>query len=426
MGLLELLPVQLHAQAGPLRQIDAAVHDLQRCPGQALQPLLPDPVGVDAVELAGHRRGALGHHGQGDIEVVVGVAAPHQAEIIAHLAHPDGARHGPEVRVGQGDIHTAQGDAVAHLPPVGVNHVGGGGHAALLAELRHNFAAGEAALGAAGILAVGQNLLQLRGKGQRVLQQPAAVGVQGNAGLGEGLLQSLDGLQLLPALQHAALELEVFKAVLFIGGPGQRHNGVGGQRLLVAQAVPGAVGVGLGVVGQIGLFAVAHVEQIAQKANPVPLDAVAQQGGHGHLQILAQQVQQGSLHRGDHVHAGAQVKGLLAPHVVLNIGREPLVEPPQGHLVVGHAGALHQVLHVLQGAGDFLAAGDLANAGIAPVVSEHHNVAGEIGGVGAGEVELHTVLAGHGIDLHGGHFGGIGHYNALLCSNSGELADTPR
>ena len=358
--------------------------------------------------------------------MVVGVAAPHQAEIIAHLAHPDGARHGPEVRVGQGDIHTAQGDAVAHLPPVGVNHVGGGGHAALLAELRHNFAAGEAAFGAAGVLTVGQNLLQLRGKGQRVLQQPAAVGVQGDAGLGEGLLQSLDGLQLLPALQHAALELEVLKAVLFIGGPGQRHNGVGGQRLLVAQAVPGAVGVGLGVVGQIGLFAVAHVEQIAQKANPVPLDAVAQQGGHGHLQILAQQVQQGSLHRGDHVHAGAQVKGLLAPHVVLNIGREPLVEPPQGHLVVGHAGALHQVLHVLQGAGDFLAAGDLSNAGIAPVVSEHHNVAGEVGGVGAGEVELHTVLAGHGIDLHGGHFGGIGHYNALLCSNSGELADTPR
>ena len=49
-------------------------------------------------------------------------------------------------------------------------------------------------------------------------------------------------------------ELEVLKAVLLIGGPGQRHNGVGGQRLLVAQAVPGAVGVGLGVVGQIGLL----------------------------------------------------------------------------------------------------------------------------------------------------------------------------
>lgn len=53
VGLLELLPVQLHAQAGPLRQIDAAVHNLQRRPGQALQPLLPDPVGVDAVELTG-------------------------------------------------------------------------------------------------------------------------------------------------------------------------------------------------------------------------------------------------------------------------------------------------------------------------------------------------------------------------------------
>ena len=100
------------------RQIDAAVHDLQRRPGQALQPLLPDPVGVDAVELAGHRRGALGHHGQGDIEVVIGVAAPHQAEVIAELADTDGTLHGPEVRIGQRDIYAALHDAVVHLTPV--------------------------------------------------------------------------------------------------------------------------------------------------------------------------------------------------------------------------------------------------------------------------------------------------------------------
>ena len=182
----------------------------------------------------------------------------------------------------------------------------------------------------------------------------------------------------------------------------------------MAQAVPGAVGVGLGVVGQVGLLPVAHVEQIAQEAHPVPLDAVAQQGGHGHLQILAQQVQQGGLHGGDHVDAGAQVEGLLAPDVVLDVGGEPLVDLPQGHLVLGHAGALHQVLHVLQRLGDLLAAGDLADAGVAPVVGEHHHVAGEIGGVGAGEVELHAVFAGHGEDFHERDFGGIGHSNALL------------
>ena len=187
----------------------------------------------------------------------------------------------------------------------------------------------------------------------------------------------------------------------------------------MAQAVPGAVGVGLGVVGQVGLLPVAHVEQIAQEAHPVPLDAVAQQGGHGHLQILAQQVQQGGLHGGDHVDAGAQVEGLLSPHVVLDVGGEPLVDPAQGHLVVGHAGALHQVLHILQRLGDLLAAGHLADAGVAPVVGEHHHVAGEIGGVGAGEVQFHAILARHGKDLHGGNLRGIGHSNALLFVSNG-------
>ena len=94
--------------------------------------------------------------------MVVGVAAPHQAEIIAHLADPDRAVHGPEMGVCQRDIHAAQGDAVAHLPPVGIDHVGGSGHAAVPLELGHGLAAGEAVLGAAGILAVSQHFLQLR------------------------------------------------------------------------------------------------------------------------------------------------------------------------------------------------------------------------------------------------------------------------
>lgn len=200
---------------------------------------------------------------------------------------------------------------------------------------------------------------------------------------GEGLLQSLYGLELLPALQHTAFELEVLKAVLVIGGLGQSHDGVGGESLLMAQPVPSAVCVRLGVVGQVGFFPVAHIEQIAQEPHPIPLDAVAQQGCHGHLQILAQQIQQGGLHGGDHVDSGAQIKGLLAPHVVLDVGGEPLVDPAQGHLVVGHTGALHQVLHILQGFGNLLAAGHLADTGVAPVVGEHHHIAGEVGGVGA-------------------------------------------
>lgn len=41
---------------------------------------------------------ALYDHGEGDIEVVAGVAAPYQTEVIAELADADGAAHGPEMR----------------------------------------------------------------------------------------------------------------------------------------------------------------------------------------------------------------------------------------------------------------------------------------------------------------------------------------
>ena len=87
-----------------------------------------------------------------------------------------------------------QGDGVAHLPPVGVDHVGGGGHHGGLAELRHPLPAGEAVLRADRVLAVGQHLLQFRADLQGLLEAPAAVGVQVHPGVGEGGLDGLDRL----------------------------------------------------------------------------------------------------------------------------------------------------------------------------------------------------------------------------------------
>ncbi len=46
------------------------------------------------------------------------------------------------------------------------------------------------------------------------------------------------GLDLLVAAQHAALELEVVEAVALVRRLGQAHDGLGRQRLLVAQAEP--------------------------------------------------------------------------------------------------------------------------------------------------------------------------------------------
>jgi hypothetical protein len=50
---------------------------------------------------------------------------------------------------------------MAHLTPVGGDHIGGGRQAGGAAELRHHFAAGEALLSAARIFRIGQHALQL-------------------------------------------------------------------------------------------------------------------------------------------------------------------------------------------------------------------------------------------------------------------------
>ncbi|MPN60008.1 hypothetical protein SDC9_207731 [bioreactor metagenome] len=89
MRFLHLIQVNVYAKAGLFRQVDAAVDDLHGLFGQALPALLPDPVRIDAVHFAGNRRGALHHHGQADIKMVVAVAAPHQPEIIAQLPYAD-------------------------------------------------------------------------------------------------------------------------------------------------------------------------------------------------------------------------------------------------------------------------------------------------------------------------------------------------
>ena len=96
---------------------------------------------------------------------------------------------------------------MSHLAPVGVDHVGRGGHAGTALELSHDLTAGETSLCAAGVFAVGQDLFELRSQLQGLFQAPAAVGVEVDACIGEGFLDGADCLQLLLRLQDAALEL---------------------------------------------------------------------------------------------------------------------------------------------------------------------------------------------------------------------------
>ena len=101
------------------------------------------------------------------------------------------------MRVGQGDVHALQGDGMAHLPPVRVDHVGRGGHHGRLAELGHDFPAGEAILRSDGIFAVGKAFLEAIRDAQCFFQAPRAIGVQVDTGIRVGLLDRLYRFQFL-------------------------------------------------------------------------------------------------------------------------------------------------------------------------------------------------------------------------------------
>ncbi len=423
MGGEQPLLVEGDAEARRVRQGDLAADDAQRLLGEPLQALLPDPVRVQGVVRSGRRRAAVGDHGQRDVEVVVGVAPPRQAHCVAQLGDAHRAPHGPEVRVGERDGHRLQGERVGELPPVGGDHVGGGGQSGGAAELGEYLPPRVAALGAAGVLGVGEGAHQGRAQLDGLAQRPGAVGVESDPGVGEALLEGADRGDLLPAGQHPALELEVLEAVAPFGGLGQAHDRLRGERLLVAKPVPVVLGVGLADVVAAGAVGVADVEEVAEDADGVALLAVAEQGGDRYLQVLAEQVQEGGLHGGDGVHGGAQVEGLGAAAAGVPV-TEADTDLAQHPLVVGHRGAQDEGRGVPQRPGDGLAAGDLAQTGAPLGVGEDDDVPGEVGGVGAGEVQLHAVPAGDRVDGEVGD-GGAAHSGAPWWCGAGGHTPAP-
>ena len=181
----------------------------------------------------------------------------------------------------------------------------------------------------------------------------------------------------------------------------------------MAQAVPVAVRVGLAVIRQVGLVLVPHIEQIAEEPDAVTLDAISQQGSGRHPQVFAQQIEQRCLNGCHHMDTGAQIKGLLSADVVLDMGSQPIIDRLQGVFVCTNAAALHKGLDVLQGLGDLFTARDLAHAGGTGGIGQNDDIAGKVRGVCTGEVELHAVTAGNGIDFHFGNYGC--HFGPLLC-----------
>ena len=145
----------------------------------------------------------------------------------------------------------------------------------------------------------------------------------------EALVQRRDRLDLLLAAQHAALQLEVVEAVALRAPPRpgarpprascafswrRRNQSSSASRLARRTAGRSCV-------------AVADVEQVAEHLDRVALLAFAEQRGDRHAEVLAEQVEQRRLDRGDGVDGGAQVEGLQAAAARVAVG-EASAAPP--------------------------------------------------------------------------------------------------
>ncbi|SSN09300.1 Uncharacterised protein [Klebsiella pneumoniae] len=164
---------------------------------------------------------------------------------------------------------------MAHLPPVGGDHIGGGRQARRAAELGHHFAAGEALFGAARIFRIGQHALQLFTNLNGLLKQPGAIRVESDASIREALRQGADRFGFFKTGQHAALQLKVVETIFFIRRFRQADHRIRRHRLFMAQAIPLALLIRLALIGQRRRMAITDKEQIAQHFDFAALLAIA-------------------------------------------------------------------------------------------------------------------------------------------------------
>ena len=197
----------------------------------------------------------------------------------------------------------------------------------------------------------------------------APFGIERDACLGKALGQCRHGFDFgLPA-EHAALELEVGKAVARVRGLGEAHDRLRRQGVLVAQARPVVRCVGVCDVRKIGAPPVTDVKEIPQHRHLAALDAIAEKCRHRHLEMLAEQVEQRRFEGGHCMHGGAQVEGLFPAAAGITIC-ESLAHFVEHGLHVADRAADDDRASVFQCLADALAARHLAHAGAARAVGD--------------------------------------------------------
>lgn len=231
-------------------------------------------MGVAGVVEAGQGGGDLGHGGEADAQVGVGVHGEPDAVRAAERGEFAGAvEAAPVVVVAEDDPYRPLREGLRDLLEGGHAHVGGERYVGAGGDLGHGAGA------ARRVLQVLQDVLQLAGDGERGLHGPGAVGVEAERPAGERLGERPDRGDLPLGLEHAALELEGAEAVLPVEAAGLFDDAGG-----VEGRAP-AVGAGP-LVEEVG----AVLDLVA--------DLAAEEGVDGQAEGLAEGVQAGGLEGG--------------------------------------------------------------------------------------------------------------------------------
>src|SRR5699024_4473839 len=271
-----------------------------------------------------------------------------------------------------------------HFAPIGGNHIGRCAQTSSAAEFSHDLAGGKAPFRAAWIFCISNESLHGLAVADGIVQEPATVGIQGNARIRKRFFEGTDGFYFIIARKHAAFELEVFETILFGRRTTQLHDGFWGQRFLAANTVP-ALGLWLAQVRQVRLIRIAHVEEVTQDGDTGALLAIAKQFGNWNAEDLAHQVQQAGLNGCDRMYANALVEGLVAASADIfarYLGAK-LVE--QG-LVLGNGLANKKLAGFFNGLPNGFSTWNFAEANATFGVCNQCDISGEKWGMSSGKI----------------------------------------
>ena len=288
---------------------------------------------------------------------------------------------------------------MAHLPPVGGDHIGCGRQASCATELCHHFTPGETLLRTTRIFCISQRTFQVFTNFNRFVQRPGTVRIERNTRLREALRQCHNRLGLFFPGQYTALQFEIVEAIFFICRFRQAHHRIRRHRFFVTQAIPVTFIIRLALIRQRCGFAITDEEQITEHFDFATLLTIAQQRCHVYPQMLPQQIQHCRFYPGNYMNSGTQIKCLQTAPAGITIGK-CITHQRQNVFVFTQRFTHHQRNRIFQRFTDFLAAGNFPYPGVTRIIFDNHNITREERCVCTTQIHQHTVMTRHRDDLH--------------------------